>query len=171
MRSSSDSQKSVSWEEVHMADQLPVPRYGLDAPLSKAELEKQRFLTFISLFMMATSVIPFPAWAIFSHNSDLTIPRPLFFNYQRQDSDGGDEPTTSRREGGRRRSNESETGPSTGIFGFERIESPKFEFKVIWLRQSPSFYLHLIERDPSTKLPEGPWSSNAAVADPHNLHR
>ncbi|KVI03117.1 lactoylglutathione lyase [Cynara cardunculus var. scolymus] len=57
------------------------------------------------------------------------------------------------------------------IFGFERIESPKFEFKVIWLRQSPSFYLHLIERDPSTKLPEGPWSSNAAVADPHNLHR
>ncbi|XP_076937505.1 glyoxylase I 4-like, partial [Bidens hawaiensis] len=57
------------------------------------------------------------------------------------------------------------------IFGFERIESPKLDFKVIWLRQSPSFCLHLIERDPNTKLPEGPWSANDAVADPKNLPR
>ncbi|KAI3506278.1 hypothetical protein L1887_28635 [Cichorium endivia] len=57
------------------------------------------------------------------------------------------------------------------IFGFERIESPKFEFKVIWLRQPPSFCLHLIERDPNTKLPEGPWSANDAVADPKKLYR
>ncbi|KAM0027726.1 putative lactoylglutathione lyase [Helianthus debilis subsp. tardiflorus] len=58
------------------------------------------------------------------------------------------------------------------IFGFERIESPKFEFKVIWLRQSPSFCLHLIERDPTTKLPEAPWSAASdAVADPNKLFR
>ncbi|CAH1427953.1 unnamed protein product [Lactuca virosa] len=57
------------------------------------------------------------------------------------------------------------------IFGFERIESPKFEFKVIWLRQSPSFCLHLIERNPNTKLPEGPWSATDAVADTKNLFR
>jgi catechol 2,3-dioxygenase-like lactoylglutathione lyase family enzyme len=25
------------------------------------------------------------------------------------------------------------------IFGFEEIESPKFEFKVIWLKVSPDF--------------------------------
>ncbi|KAL7598713.1 hypothetical protein Lser_V15G22195 [Lactuca serriola] len=56
-------------------------------------------------------------------------------------------------------------------FGFERIESPKFDCKVIWLKQSPSFCLHLIERDSNTKLPEGPWSSNDAVADPKNLPR
>ncbi|KAI3498623.1 hypothetical protein L1887_34400 [Cichorium endivia] len=57
------------------------------------------------------------------------------------------------------------------IFGFERIKSPKFDCKVIWLQQSPSFCLHLIERDSNTKLPEGPWSANGAVADPKNLPR
>ncbi|KAI3506279.1 hypothetical protein L1887_28636 [Cichorium endivia] len=57
------------------------------------------------------------------------------------------------------------------IFGFERIESPKFDCKVIWLQKSPSFCLHLIERDSNTKLPEGPWSANGAVADPKNLPR
>ncbi|KAG9158369.1 hypothetical protein Leryth_013118 [Lithospermum erythrorhizon] len=57
------------------------------------------------------------------------------------------------------------------VFGFEQIEAPEFGFEVIWLKLSPSFYLHLIERDPSTKLPEGPWSATAAVADPKNLPR
>ncbi|GKD80837.1 lactoylglutathione lyase [Tanacetum coccineum] len=58
------------------------------------------------------------------------------------------------------------------IFGLERIESPKFEFKVIWLRQSPSFCLHLIERDPQTNLPEGPWSAkHDSLADPTKLFR
>ncbi|KAK6130208.1 hypothetical protein DH2020_036018 [Rehmannia glutinosa] len=46
-------------------------------------------------------------------------------------------------------------------------------------RESPDvkrlakFYmeLHLIERDPNSKLPEGPWSSASAVADPKNLPR
>ncbi|KAL4579556.1 hypothetical protein LXL04_015707 [Taraxacum kok-saghyz] len=57
------------------------------------------------------------------------------------------------------------------ILGLERIQNPKFDFKVIWLKQSPSFYLHLIERDPNAKLPEGPWSAEGAVADPKNLSR
>ncbi|XP_010277153.1 PREDICTED: uncharacterized protein LOC104611672 [Nelumbo nucifera] len=58
------------------------------------------------------------------------------------------------------------------ILGFEVIESPKFgEFEVIWLRLSPVFSLHLIERNPETKLPEGPWSSAATIADPKNLPR
>ena len=57
------------------------------------------------------------------------------------------------------------------VFGFQRVESPKFEFDVIWLKLEPSFYLHLIERDPTTKLPEGPWSSTSAVADPKHLPR
>ncbi|KAM7485523.1 hypothetical protein LguiA_001532 [Lonicera macranthoides] len=56
-------------------------------------------------------------------------------------------------------------------FGFEEIESPKLEFKVIWLRLPPSLYLHLIERDPQNKLPEGPWSATSAVAEPKNLPR
>ncbi|KAB2043541.1 hypothetical protein ES319_D01G024300v1 [Gossypium barbadense] len=58
------------------------------------------------------------------------------------------------------------------IFGFEEIESPDFgEFKVIWLNLPGSFPMHLIERNPLTKLPEGPYSSTAAVADPSNLPR
>ncbi|XP_052208422.1 uncharacterized protein LOC127812133 [Diospyros lotus] len=57
------------------------------------------------------------------------------------------------------------------IFGFERVESPKFEFNVIWLKLGGSFFLHLIERNPETNLPEGPWSSTSAVADPKNLRR
>ncbi|GMJ09923.1 Glyoxalase I-Like;9 [Hibiscus trionum] len=31
--------------------------------------------------------------------------------------------------------------------------------------------MHLIERNPLTKLPEGPYSAPAAVADPSNLPR
>ncbi|CAL5395452.1 unnamed protein product [Camellia sinensis] len=57
------------------------------------------------------------------------------------------------------------------IFGFEQIESPKLEFNVIWLKLGPSFFLHLIERNPETKLPEGPWSAVSAVADTKNLPR
>ncbi|KAI3721211.1 hypothetical protein L2E82_32217 [Cichorium intybus] len=49
------------------------------------------------------------------------------------------------------------------------MESPKFHCKVIWLPQSPSFCLHLNERDSNTKLLEGPWSANGAVVDPKNL--
>ncbi|XP_059649597.1 glyoxylase I 4 [Cornus florida] len=56
------------------------------------------------------------------------------------------------------------------IFGFEQIESPKLEFQVIWLKLS-SIYIHLIERDPQTKLPEGPWTATSPVADPKNLPR
>ncbi|GER44667.1 lactoylglutathione lyase / glyoxalase I family protein [Striga asiatica] len=58
------------------------------------------------------------------------------------------------------------------VFGFEEVESPKFDFGVIWLKLGSSLYLHLIERDPNTKLPEGPSNCSAsAVADPKNLPR
>lgn len=57
------------------------------------------------------------------------------------------------------------------VFGFERIESPKFDFEVIWLKLGSSMLLHLIERDPTVMLPEGPWSAVASVADPKNLPR
>ncbi|PIN03848.1 Glyoxalase [Handroanthus impetiginosus] len=56
-------------------------------------------------------------------------------------------------------------------FGFEQVENPKFDFDVIWLKLGSSFYLHLIERDPNTRLPEGPWSATSAVQDPKNLPR
>ncbi|XP_047333736.1 glyoxylase I 4 [Impatiens glandulifera] len=58
------------------------------------------------------------------------------------------------------------------IFGFERIENPKFEFEVIWLKLGDTM-LHLIERDPVTKLPEGPWSSESSsvIKDPKHLPR
>ena len=58
------------------------------------------------------------------------------------------------------------------IFGFEEIESPNFlEFKVIWLNLSSAFQLHLIERNPSNNLPEGPWSATSPVLDPSHLPR
>lgn len=57
------------------------------------------------------------------------------------------------------------------IFGFEEIESPKFEFKVIWLKVSPDFVIHLIERSPDTQLPEGPYSAASPVLDPTHLPR
>ncbi|KAB1220135.1 hypothetical protein CJ030_MR3G006625 [Morella rubra] len=58
------------------------------------------------------------------------------------------------------------------IFGFEEVESPNFlEFKVIWLNMGSAFQLHLIERNPSSKLPEGPWSAVSPVADPSHLPR
>ncbi|KAF4353139.1 hypothetical protein G4B88_003016 [Cannabis sativa] len=58
------------------------------------------------------------------------------------------------------------------IFGFEEIESPNFgDFKVIWLNLPSAFALHLIERDPTTKLPEGPWSATSPVADPSHIRR
>lgn len=58
------------------------------------------------------------------------------------------------------------------VLGFEQIESPKFgEFEVIWLRLPPSFSLHLIQRNPSTQLPEGPYSAASPVEDPKNLPR
>ncbi|KAG6759351.1 hypothetical protein POTOM_035827 [Populus tomentosa] len=57
------------------------------------------------------------------------------------------------------------------IFGFEEIESPKFEFKVIWLKISPDLAIHLIERSPDTKLPEGPYSASSPVLDPTHLPR
>lgn len=59
------------------------------------------------------------------------------------------------------------------MFGFEEVESPEFgDFKVVWLRlPSSSLYLHLIERNPSNNLPEGPWSATSPVADPSHLPR
>ncbi|ONK74325.1 uncharacterized protein A4U43_C03F5080 [Asparagus officinalis] len=51
------------------------------------------------------------------------------------------------------------------ILGFERIETPKFgDFEVIWLKLPP-FALHLIERDPRSKLPESPYSAPQPVGD------
>ncbi|XP_065863292.1 uncharacterized protein [Euphorbia lathyris] len=58
------------------------------------------------------------------------------------------------------------------VFGFEEIESPNFgEFKVIWLNLSQAFCLHLIERSPATKLPEGSYSATSPVLDPSHLPR
>ncbi|KAF9622625.1 hypothetical protein IFM89_032524 [Coptis chinensis] len=60
------------------------------------------------------------------------------------------------------------------ILGFERIEAPKLEFGVIWLKHpSSSLSLHLIERNPNYKLPEGPFSAATpgAVNDPEHLAR
>ncbi|OVA05443.1 Glyoxalase-like domain [Macleaya cordata] len=58
------------------------------------------------------------------------------------------------------------------IFGFERIETPDFgPTTVVWLKLPPAFSLHLIEKNPESKLPESPWSSTAAIADPKNLPR
>ncbi|KAH9682613.1 VOC domain-containing protein [Citrus sinensis] len=58
------------------------------------------------------------------------------------------------------------------IFGFEEIEAPNFgEFKVIWLNLPGAFALHLIERNPGTKLPEGPYSTTSPTADPSHLPR
>ncbi|GAB4843367.1 hypothetical protein Ancab_013333 [Ancistrocladus abbreviatus] len=58
------------------------------------------------------------------------------------------------------------------ILGFDEIDSPKFgEFEVIWLRLPPYFSLHLIQRNPQAKLPEGPYSASSPVADPKDLPR
>ncbi|KAJ8626971.1 hypothetical protein MRB53_020278 [Persea americana] len=59
------------------------------------------------------------------------------------------------------------------ILGFERIESPYFaEMEVIWLRvPNTALSMHLIERNPQSKLPESPWTSTAPIADPRNLPR
>ncbi|KAG6574977.1 hypothetical protein SDJN03_25616, partial [Cucurbita argyrosperma subsp. sororia] len=58
------------------------------------------------------------------------------------------------------------------MFGFDEIESPNFgELKVIWLNLPSAFQLHLIERDPKSKLPEGPWSATSPVVDPSHLPR
>uniref|UniRef100_A0A9I9D4G6 VOC domain-containing protein n=1 Tax=Cucumis melo TaxID=3656 RepID=A0A9I9D4G6_CUCME len=58
------------------------------------------------------------------------------------------------------------------MFGFEEIESPDFgALKVIWLNLPSAFQLHLIERDPNSKLPEGPCSATSPVADPSHLPR
>ncbi|XP_044484347.1 lactoylglutathione lyase-like isoform X2 [Mangifera indica] len=58
------------------------------------------------------------------------------------------------------------------IFGFREIEAPDFgEFKVIWLNLPGAFALHLIERSPVTKLPEGPYSATSPVLDASHLPR
>ncbi|XP_027362145.1 uncharacterized protein LOC113869848 [Abrus precatorius] len=59
------------------------------------------------------------------------------------------------------------------IFGFEQVETPDFgDFKVVWLRlPSSSLYLHLIERNPTNNLPEGPWSATSPIIDPSFLPR
>ncbi|KAL4584103.1 hypothetical protein LXL04_008693 [Taraxacum kok-saghyz] len=61
--------------------------------------------------------------------------------------------------------------PTALDLGLERIESAKVEFQVVWLKQSPSFYLHLIERISNMKLSKGPWRADGAIADPKNLSR
>ncbi|XP_050220082.1 uncharacterized protein LOC126670411 [Mercurialis annua] len=57
------------------------------------------------------------------------------------------------------------------IFGFEEIKCPDFGFKVIWLNLPNAFTFHLIERTPTTKLPEGPYSATSPVIDPSHLQR
>ncbi|KAK6929952.1 Glyoxalase/fosfomycin resistance/dioxygenase domain [Dillenia turbinata] len=60
------------------------------------------------------------------------------------------------------------------VLGFEEIEAPDFgDFEVIWLRlpSCPMLSLHLIQRNPESRLPEGPWSSSSSVKDPRFLPR
>eukprot|EP00252_Welwitschia_mirabilis_P007591 TRINITY_DN1911_c0_g3_i1.p1 TRINITY_DN1911_c0_g3~~TRINITY_DN1911_c0_g3_i1.p1 ORF type:complete len:146 (+),score=15.81 TRINITY_DN1911_c0_g3_i1:129-566(+) len=59
------------------------------------------------------------------------------------------------------------------VLGFNQIEAPDFgEFKVIWLKLSNSLCLHLIERNPSSLLPEGPYSASSdALREPRLLRR
>ncbi|KAG5224112.1 lactoylglutathione lyase [Salix suchowensis] len=45
------------------------------------------------------------------------------------------------------------------------------EIFVIWLKVSPDFAIHLIERSPDTQLPEGPYSAASPVLDPTHLPR
>lgn len=65
------------------------------------------------------------------------------------------------------------------VLGFERVGAPKFgDFAVAWLRipRSP-LSLHIIERNPQSKLPVSPYAAAAAaasaaiVADPKALPR
>ncbi|XP_018514513.2 lactoylglutathione lyase isoform X1 [Brassica rapa] len=56
------------------------------------------------------------------------------------------------------------------VFGFEEIESPDFgDLKVIWLNLPGAFAMHIIQRNTSTNLPEGPYSATSAVRDPSHL--
>ncbi|KAL6343483.1 hypothetical protein AAG906_024848 [Vitis piasezkii] len=57
------------------------------------------------------------------------------------------------------------------ILGFERVESPNLGVEVVWLRLPPVFTLHLIQKDPESKLPETPWNASSAVVDPKHLTR
>lgn len=57
------------------------------------------------------------------------------------------------------------------ILGFERVESPNLGIEVVWLRLPPVFTLHLIQKDPESKLPETPWNPSSAVVDPKHLTR
>jgi hypothetical protein len=58
------------------------------------------------------------------------------------------------------------------VLGFEQIESPNFgDFDVIWLRVSPSLTMHIIQRDPQSKLPVGPYAATSSVRDPKQLPR
>jgi len=56
------------------------------------------------------------------------------------------------------------------VFGFEEIESPDFgDLQVVWLNLPGAFAMHIIQRNPSTNLPEGPYSATSAVKDPSHL--
>jgi hypothetical protein len=44
----------------------------------------------------------------------------------------------------------------TKVMGFRRIKRPPFPFAGAWLFMPPSTSLHIIEKDPSVDLPEGP---------------
>jgi catechol 2,3-dioxygenase-like lactoylglutathione lyase family enzyme len=44
----------------------------------------------------------------------------------------------------------------TKVMGFRRIKRPPFPFAGAWLFMPPSTALHIIEKDPSVDLPEGP---------------
>ncbi|CAN0917522.1 hypothetical protein LINGRAHAP2_LOCUS30344 [Linum grandiflorum] len=57
------------------------------------------------------------------------------------------------------------------IFGFEEIETPNFGFNVIWLNLANAFSVHLIERSPETKLPEGQYSAQEQIRDVTHLAR
>ncbi|CAI0374939.1 unnamed protein product [Linum tenue] len=57
------------------------------------------------------------------------------------------------------------------IFGFEEIETPDFGFNVIWLNLANAFSLHLIERSPETKLPEGPYSAVEPIREVSHISK
>lgn len=45
------------------------------------------------------------------------------------------------------------------MLGFEKMETPQSfgDFNVTWLRLPPIYQLHVVERDPKSRLPESPF--------------
>jgi hypothetical protein len=45
------------------------------------------------------------------------------------------------------------------VFGFKKLETPQSfgDFNVTWLHLPPIYSLHVVERDPDSRLPESPF--------------